>query len=86
MATPSDKLDDAIHEFLRETDQIGEGHVTGWVIGVSMARIQTEDPDLLPLAHKHTYVIGHATSLVGAAGLARYLSVQFENHFLPEDE
>jgi hypothetical protein len=36
--TPLQKLDDAVHEFLRETEQLPEGgFVTGWALGVAHA-------------------------------------------------
>jgi hypothetical protein len=35
-STPLERLDSAIHEFLRETEQLDDGRfVTGWVIGTS---------------------------------------------------
>ncbi len=77
--TPLQKLDDAVHEFLRETEQLDEGaFVTGWAFGVARARVQSDMPQALPLAHGMTYALGPQTSIVQAAGLAKYLDVVSE--------
>jgi len=77
--TPLQKLDDAVHEFLRETEQLPEGgFVTGWALGVARARVQSEEADMLPLAHGMTYAFGPQTSVVQLGGLAKYLDVVAE--------
>lgn len=77
--TPLQKLDEAIHEFMEATEQLGPGgFVTGWIIGVSKARVQAEDTDSLPLVTGATYVIGPQTSVVQASGLTRYLDIVLE--------
>lgn len=78
--TPLQKLDDAVQEFLRETEQLeGGAFVTGWGFGVSMARIQADDSTSLPLVGKMTYAFGPQTSLEQLAGLAKYLDIVAEN-------
>lgn len=77
--TPLQKLDDAVHEFLRETEQLGDSaFVTGWAIAVDKARVQSNDDQSLPLVHGMTYVFGPQTSVVQLAGPSRYLDVVAE--------
>ncbi len=77
--TPLQKLDDAIAEFLDTTEQIGEGgFITGWVLGVSKARIQADDADALPMISGTTYAFGPQTTVTNGAGLAKYLEIVFE--------
>ena len=77
--TPLQKLDNAIQEFFQETDQLSEGRfVTGWALGASTARIQSDTDDFLPLVTGATYSLGPQTSIVQFAGLAKYLDVVAE--------
>lgn len=76
--SPLQTLDDAIHEFLQTTDQLNGGHVTGWALGISTARLQTDDPDSLPMVSGMTYVFGPQTSVIQLAGLAKYLDLVAE--------
>jgi hypothetical protein len=78
-STPLERLDSAIHEFLRETEQLDDGRfVTGWVIGTSTARLQADDDDALPLVTGATYALGPQTSTVQLAGLAQFLAIVAE--------
>lgn len=77
--TPLEKLDDAIQQFLQETDQLADGtFVTGWAIGVSTARLQADDEQSLPMVTGAAYSLGPQTSIVQLAGLAKYLEVVAE--------
>lgn len=77
--TPLERLDDAIQAFLTETDD-GEGRfMTGWALGISTARIQSDDTDALPMVTGMYYTLGPQTSIVQLAGLAKFLDVVAEN-------
>jgi hypothetical protein len=77
--TPLEKLDDAIHEFLRETNHSEDDRmITGWALAASTSRIQVEDDTALPLVTGSTYTIGPQTSIIQFAGLAQYLEVVAE--------
>jgi hypothetical protein len=70
------KLDEAINEFLSETDQLDDGtFVTGWAIGVATARLQADDDTALPMVTGATYTLGPQTSIIQLAGLAKYLEI-----------
>lgn len=79
--TPLDKLADAIHEFFKTTDMPEGSFITGWALVASTARIQPDDHDALPLVDGARYAIGPETSVVQAAGLARFLDVVCERQF-----
>jgi hypothetical protein len=77
--TPLEKLGNAIEDFLRSTGQLDDGRfMTGWVIGTSTARLQTDDHDALPLVSGQTYAFGPETSVTHMAGLAKFLEVAAE--------
>lgn len=77
--TPLEKLDDAIHTFLAETSRSDDGRfLTGWIIGMSTARISTDDEQSLPLVTGAQYSIGPQTSTTDAAGIVRFLEVVME--------
>ncbi len=77
--TPLQKLDDAVHKFLRETEQLEDSaFITGWALSVDRARIQADASASLPLVHGMTYAFGPQTSVVQLAGLSSYLSVVAE--------
>lgn len=79
MVGPLQKLDDAIEEFFRGTEQLdGGGFITGWALGVSKARIQSEKPEALPLVSGLTYAFGPQTNVDQLAGLAKYLDIVAE--------
>ena len=79
VVTPLQKLDNAIEEFFRETEQLdGGGFITGWALGVSKARIQAEDETALPLVSGLTYAFGPQTNVDQLAGLAKYLDIVAE--------
>lgn len=88
--TPLEKLDSAIDEFLRETEQLQEGaFVTGWVLSASKARIQSDDDSALPIVTGATYALGPQTSTALAAGLVKFLDVVIEKatwRMLTEDD
>jgi hypothetical protein len=74
--TPLERIDSAIEQFLRETDQLQDGaFVTGWVLSASKARIQSDDESSLPLVTGATYALGPQTSTALAAGLVKFLDV-----------
>lgn len=77
--TPLEKLADAVREFFDSDPDMAEGtFVTGWAVVVSTARIQSENPDALPLVDGARYALGPETSAVQAAGLAAFLNVVVE--------
>jgi hypothetical protein len=79
VVTPLQKLDNAIEEFFRETEQLGDGgFITGWALGVSKAKIQAAYEDRLPLVSGLTYAFGPQTNVDQLAGLAKYLDTVAE--------
>ena len=79
---PLQKLDSAIEEFLQETDGLSGGRfISGWMLGVSLSRIQSEDEIALPLVSGMTYTFGPQTHIAQAAGIAKYLEVVAEIAF-----
>lgn len=77
--TPLQKLDNAIEEFFRDTDQLTDGgFITGWVIGASKTRIQSDDETALPMVSGSTYAFGPQTTVTNGMGLAKYLEIVFE--------
>lgn len=79
MVTPLQKLDNAIEEFFRETEQLEDGgFITGWALGVSKAKIQSDVESALPLVSGMTYAFGPQTQVAQLAGLARYLDIVAE--------
>lgn len=78
--TPLEKLDDAIHEFLAETDDGGKA-ITGWVVGMSTSRIQVEDDEYLPRVTGQSYALGPQTSMTDAAGIVQFTGVVLEREF-----
>lgn len=79
MATPLERLGDAINDFLRETESIGpNGFVTGWVLAASTARVQSDDSEMLPLVTGSQYALGPETSVTNAAGLTKFLEIVLE--------
>jgi hypothetical protein len=76
--TPLQRLDDAVHEFFRETGVTDDGKwITGWVIAASTARTDHSIDDI-PLVTGAQYALGPQTSTTDAAGLARFLDVVIE--------
>lgn len=81
MVGPLQKLDDAIEEFFRETGQLDDGgHITGWALGVSKAKVQP-DESMLPLISGMTYAFGPQTQIAQLAGLAKYLDLVAEKAY-----
>lgn len=77
--TPLERLADAVREFFDTDPSMPEGtFVTGWAVIVSTARIQSENPDALPMVDGARYALGPETSAVQAAGLAAFLNVVVE--------
>lgn len=76
--TPLEKLDDAIHTFLTETSTADGRFLTGWIIGMSTARISTDDEQSLPLVTGAQYSMGPQTSITDAAGIVRFLDIVME--------
>lgn len=76
--TPLQKLDDAIHDFLKETGSLDNGKwVTGWTLGISTARVDP-DGENVPLVTGAQYALGPQTSTTDAAGIVRFLDVVLE--------
>jgi hypothetical protein len=76
--TPLEKLADAVHEFFSAVGMADGAFVTGWAVIASTARIQADDATALPLVGGARYALGPETSVVQAAGLARFLDVVCE--------
>jgi len=76
--TPLEKLDDAIHTFVAETGTNDGRFLTGWIIGMSTARVSADDEQSVPLVTGAQYSIGPQTSTTDAAGIVRFLEVVME--------
>ncbi len=77
--TPLERLGAAISAFFEETGSFPPSAVmSGWVVVATHSRVQTEDPNALPLVSGAQYAIGPETSTVEAAGMARFLDVVVE--------
>ena len=82
MATPLEKLDDAIHEYMRETaGSDWNGAVAGWALGIETTAI-VNDPDSVPLADAQWYCSGPQTTSTQAIGLGRYVAEVYETHIV----
>lgn len=75
--TPLQKLDDAVQTYLTEVYDDGR-FLTGWAVGISTARIQSDDDQALPMVSGMHYSFGPQTSVVQLAGLAKFLDVVAE--------
>lgn len=74
--TPLERLGEAIRVFLEETESIPPTAVmSGWVVVATHSRVQSEDPDALPLVSGTQYAIGPETSVTDAWGMARFLDL-----------
>lgn len=72
--TPLQKLDDAVHEYIRATTEADENRaVAGWALGIETTAIVFED-GAIPLADAQHYVVGPQTTTAQAIGLARYVA------------
>lgn len=76
--TPLEKLDDALHAYFEETGTEDGRFLTGWIIGMSTARITADDEQSIPLVTGAQYSIGPQTSTTDAAGIVRFLEVVME--------
>lgn len=77
--TPLERLGAAIEAFFAEGESMPDGaFITGWVVAASHARVQSDNPDALPMVDGAQYALGPETSAVQAAGLARFLDVVVE--------
>jgi hypothetical protein len=80
--TPLEKLDDAVHEYIKETT--GEDpsrSVAGWALGIETTALVFEE-NALPLADAQHYVFGPQTTISQAVGLGRFVANVLEQHIV----
>jgi hypothetical protein len=83
MATPLEKLDDAVHEYVASLR--GDGALAAWVVTYQLTKI-VDEPDCLPLASRTDYTISPSGNVEVAVGMLRLTSKLLERAVLDDGD